>query len=142
MRTSSGTFAFVVFAGIAILAVLNCSQRRLLRNDTFVLTIGKKGVLGFGKEFVPVKKDDLDSALHALSKQAQYDLYFLSRDGGDEIPHYTPPPNISLKTNRVITADVAQQTLAEQSAVNDPHVTYKVQSSDPTDIKTVLDAFQ
>jgi 5-keto 4-deoxyuronate isomerase len=143
MKTPPTRLAFIVLAVVAILAFLACSQRLWFGKDTFVLNIGSKGVFGVGKKYVDVKsQDDLDSALNALSDQAQYDIDFLSHEGATPIPHYTPRPHTSLKTNRVIRSDVAQQTLAEESAVNDPHVTYRVQSSNPADIKTVLNAFK
>ena len=141
MKIQPRTLGFIVLAGVAILTFLYCSQRRSFGKgkDTFVLHIGHKF---FHKEYVPVKsKNDLDSALNALSVQAEYDIDFLDRDNGTPIPHYTPGPHTTLKTNRVIRSDVAEQTLADASAANDPNVMHKVQSPDPGDIKKVLDAF-
>jgi hypothetical protein len=144
MKIQPRRLGFIVLAVVAILTFLNCSQRGWFGKgkDAFVLNIGNKGFLGIGDEYVPVDQGNLDKALNALSgTQAVYDIYFLDHDGGTVIPHYTPRPHTSLKTNRVIKSDVAEQMLAEASSANDPNAMHKVQSPDPGDIKTVLDAF-
>ena len=141
MKIQPRTLVFIVLAVVAILTFLYWSQRGSFGKGkgAFVLNIGKRFP---HKEYAPVKsQDDLDSALNAVSKQAVYDIDFLDHDGGTAIPHYTPRPHTSLKTNRVIRPDVAEQTLAEASAANDPNVMHKIQSPDPGDITKVLDAF-
>jgi len=142
MKIQPRTLGVIVLAVVVILTFLYWSQRRSFGRgkDTFVLNIGKSS--WFNKEYVPVKSQgDLDRALNAVSKQAVYDIDFLDHDGGTAILHYTPRPHISLKTNRVIRSDIAEQMLAEASAANDPNVMHKIQSPDPGDITKVLEAF-
>ena len=55
-------------------------------------------------------------------------------------PENNPPGNI--RTVKVTKSKAADNIAAGESAVNDPHATYRVQSADPGDIIKVLEALK
>ena len=145
MKTLSETFAFVILAGIAIIAVISCRTQQLSANQSFDVQIGdpnakppkyvqlKKGLAGEG---------EFRAALAALKGHGGHcEICFLRKDGDQPNCNYCKDIHVSLKTDRIIKSEAANNARAEELAANDPHVTYRVQSNDPADIKNVLDKF-
>jgi hypothetical protein len=140
MKALSGTFAFklALVAAIAVVAVLTFrafAQPQPGAGQKFTLKIGRSDT-----EYVDVKsKDAFDQALKALAAhEGQYDIRFLNKAGEQPIHPY----RVSIKTDKVITSEVAQNAPAEESAAYDPNAVYNVKSNSATDIKNVLDTFK
>ena len=53
-----------------------------------------------------------------------------------------PPPRGKIRTVKVTKSKAADKIAAAEPIANDPNVMYRVQSPDPGDIQTVLDALQ
>ena len=142
MKTLSGTFTFVVLAVVAIVAVFTfhaCVQPKHVVAKKFFLKIG-----GPTKEdYVEVKSQgEFDTALKALAKNGgQYTIRFKD-DHGKVFDPYDPDHHVSIKTDKIITSELARNAPAGESVVNDPNVTTHLSSDSATDIKSVLDTFQ
>jgi hypothetical protein len=128
-----------ILAAIVIVTAISCCEKRLAGNAKFELKIG-----GPTKdEFVDLRKPDgkriFDDALRRL-QPAQYKIRF-KHDDGPVDEDYHPPRQGSIKTDKIIASELAKNAPGEASAVNDPNITYRIQSNDPQDIKNVLDSF-
>jgi hypothetical protein len=141
MKTPSGRFVFVVLAGIAIVTVISCRTLQLSPNQSFGAIIGDPNV----PKYVPLKnglagegKFRADLA-HLKRHGGVCQIEFLRKDG--EKPEVDYCDHVSLKTDRIIKSAAANNVRREELAANDPHVTYRVQSNDPTDIANVLSNF-
>jgi hypothetical protein len=53
------------------------------------------------------------------------------------VADYTPPPNVSLKTDKVTTSE-----LAKNEPPGDPNITKRVQSNNIADIQEVLETLE
>jgi hypothetical protein len=145
MNTLSKRFALML-AVIPIATVLCCCDQRRTANDNednkykFNLKVGGPTKDDFADLRKGDGKDTFDAALRDLDKR-QYKIRF-KPDQGSIDEDYTPPPlHGSIRTDRIITSELANNRPLGESAANDPHATYRVQSSNPTDIKAVLNAF-
>jgi hypothetical protein len=146
MKTLSGTFAFVVLAIIAIVTLPSCSPKRVAKD---CLPDDRQFVLKFrGKtatEYADVTKTDFDQALRTLAAadhKGQYDIKFLPKPGGTAIYPYHPPTDLSIKTDKVTTSEVAQNAPPEGSAAYDPNAVYHVRSNIKEDVMNVLKTFK
>ena len=146
MKTLSGKVGFALLAVIAIIIALTIRPLTFatptptpcppnLPHRNFILKIGGPGP----EDYVSVDKGKLDAALVALGGNAVYHVRFKS-DGGNVKDCYHPGDQVNIKTDRVIISEVAKNASAV-GAVNDPNLMNRIQSTDPKDIKTVLDAF-
>ena len=156
MRTLSGKFAFVVLAVIVIVGVVSCCNFPFIpKIASYSVEIGgkQKGltyvewkdeakfkqaleqVRGHGGEYCicVLKKPGAKPYLYADSKCHKY----------YKCPSENSPsensPSVNIRTVKVTKSKVADNIAAGESAVNDPNVTYRVQSAYPGDIKDVVD---
>jgi hypothetical protein len=147
MKALSGTFAFklALVAAIAVVAVLTFRafaqpQPAADKKFKFTLKIGKTET-----EYVDVKnKEDFDKALCALKAKGGYFKVGFKKDPETTpIDPYDPTcSTASINTDKVTTSELAKNAPAGESAANDPHAVYRVQSNSATDIQAVLDTFQ
>ncbi|SRR6266566_1313158 len=133
MKTLSGTFAFVVLAVIAVVTILSCRAKHAFADQKFTLYIGEYA------EVPDADEDAFKNALKKLKKNGgQCDIKFLRKEGEEPIKDYCDKLDLSLKTDKVTKSEVANSAAAGESTANDPNVTYKVTSANPTDIEDVL----
>jgi hypothetical protein len=137
MKTPSGTFTFIIFAVIAIAAVLivrAIAQRPngLPHDRNFFLEIGKPN--GDFIDLKPDGKEKFDKALKALGEE-NYKIRYKPDATATPIEDYHPP-NVALKTDRVTTSD-----LAKNEPSGDPKATKQAKSDSANEIQDVLDAF-
>jgi hypothetical protein len=153
MKTLSGRFRFVVIGVIAMVAVVSCCY--------FPSIGGTKSyaAVEIGDE-LPGKipryvewKDEGAKFKQALEQvrghNGEYCLCVLEKPGAK--PHRYPdskcpgrydcPPE-NIRTVKVTKSKAAGNIAAGEPAVDDPHVTYRVQSPDPRDIIKVLGALK
>jgi hypothetical protein len=155
MKTLSGTFAFVALAVIVIVAVVSCC------NFPFITDTKSYAYVQIGHELrakIPKRtyvewKDQtkFDKALEQVrGHNGEYCLCVMMNP--DDKPHpydsynncppgYKCPPG-NIRTVKVTKSKAADNIAAGESAVNDPNVTYRVQSPVPGDIIKVLDALK
>jgi hypothetical protein len=141
MKTLSGTFAFIVVAVIAILAVVSFrsfaagSKTSAVGAHKFKLKIGKTQTDYVDVDVVAFKK--------ALEKFPQdgIDIYYSEKDGA-AAQHWPPVPPLSIKTDKVTTSEVAKNASAEDAVANDPNVTRFLSSDNKDDLITVLGTFK
>jgi hypothetical protein len=145
MKTLSGTFAFIVVAVIAILAVVSFrsfaagSKTSAVGAHKFRLKIGKTLT-----DYVDVDAKALTDILNRPTPpfpQDGIDIDYLEKDGA-EVKHWPPVPHLSIKTDKVTTSEVAKNASKGEAVANDPNVTRFLSSDSATDIKAVLDTFK
>ena len=141
MKTLSGTFAFIVVAVIAILAVVSFrsfaagSKTSAVGPHKFKLKIGKSQT-----DYVDVtKRQDFIDVVKKFSSDG-VDIDYLEAPG-KPVEHWPPVP-VSLKTDKVTTSEVAKNASKGEGVANDPNVTRFLSSDSATDIKAVLDTFK
>jgi hypothetical protein len=157
MRTLSGKFTVVVLAVIVIVAVVSCCYFPLITDTKLYVEIGHELR---GKRTYVEWKDDGTKFKQALEQvrghNGEYCICVLEEPRGKPYQYsyskcpedYTcprPPKNNppgDIRTVKVTKSKAADNIAAGESAVNDPHVTYRVQSPDPGDIIKVLGALQ
>lgn len=150
MKALSGTFAFKLglLAVIAIVAVLTFrafaqgtpTPASADKKFKFTLKIGRTET-----EYVDVKnKDEFDKALCALKANGGYFKVGFKKDPeATPIDPYDPTcSTASINTDKITTSELAKNAPAGESAANDPHAVYRVQSNSATDLQAVLDKFQ
>jgi len=151
MRTLSVRFRSVVIGVIAIVAVVSCCNFASIRDariSSYSVEIRRQRAPTY------VEWKDEGKFKTALAQvrahNGEYCFCVIRRPGDDPHPYdshnkcprgYTCPPG-DIKTVKVIKSKAADNIAAGESAVNDPHVTYRVQSPDPGDIAAVLDALE
>lgn len=160
MKTISGKFRFVVLGVIVIVAVVSCCYFPSIPDTRFSLysvVIGGKQVCGVPYGNRPPKapiyaewknQDDFDKALDQLRAHGEYCLCAVEDSNPHPSPHpyrrydnhckYDCPP-VNIRTVKVTKSKAADSIAAGESVANDPNVTWRVASSDPRDIKNVLD---
>ena len=150
MKTLSGLFALVVIAVITTVVVVGCCTDLpfLPGIATYSVEIGGAQK---ASTYVELKdKAKFDAALQHIrgQKGGSYCLCFMSTasdtphpyDAHNKCPeHYHCPPG-KIRTAKVTKSKAADNIAAGDSAVNDPNITYRVQSPDPKDISDVLAA--
>ncbi len=150
MKTLSVRFRFVVIGVIAIVAVVSCCYFPSIpdpRISSYSVEIGSEQRERY-REWKG--KNEFDGALDqvcatAAAHHATYDFHVKLDDHADDIHPYkkcraNPPGNI--RTVKVTKSKVADDIAAGESAANDPNVMHRIQSSDPGDIKKVLDTLK
>jgi hypothetical protein len=150
MKTLSGRFRFVVLAVIVIVVVVSCCYFPSIPDTRISLYSVEIG----GKQRDPIyrpwkDKGTFDEALYQVCTAAhpgmKYDFEVKLDDKADPIPHYSPcrsnPPG-NIRTVKVTKSKVADDIAAGESAANDPNAMHRIQSSEPGDIKKVLDALK
>ena len=151
MKTLSGRFRFIVIGVIAIVAVVSCCYFPSIL-DTKPLATVEIGHALRGKRTYVEWKDEGKGFYRALEQvrghNGEYCLCVMKtpdatpqRIDYSKCPGYECPPG-NIRTVKVTKSKAADNVAAGESAVNDPHVTYRVQSPDPGDIKEVLDALK
>lgn len=143
MKTLSGTFAFVALTVIASVTLPSC-YRKKVSNE--VRCSDQMFYLEFGTKTTYVEVTSKDAFIEALRHFAgdQYQVNFLDRPDGP-VEHYPPLPHSAktgIKTDKVTTSELAQNSPAGESAAYDPNATYRVYSNDKTDIENVLKTFK
>ena len=146
MKTLSVRFRSVVIGVIAIVAVVSCC------NFPFIPDIASYSVEIGGKQkastYVEWKnKHDFDEALAQVRHNggkicicvlmSSHDKPYKHELNNDCTSNYNCP-SVNIRTVKVTKSKAADNIAAAESAVNDPHVTYRVQSPDPRDISKVL----
>ncbi len=140
MKTPSGTFAFIGSTAIVMILFGCCIQQPT--GQLFEVTIGDPNAKP--PRYVELKNglDDepaLRAALGRIKAHGGFcQIEFLRHDGEEPDRHYCDRIPARLKTNRIIKSAAANNAARDSSAANDPQVTYKIASSDPTDITGVL----
>jgi len=149
MKTLSGLFALVVIAVITTVVVVGCCDFPFIPGiATYCVEIGGTQK---ASTYVELKdKGKFDAALAHIrgQKGGSYCLCFMSTpsdtphwyDSHVECPRYYKCPPGKIRTVKVTKSKAADNIAAGESAVNDPHITYRVQSPDPKDISAVLAA--
>jgi hypothetical protein len=161
MKTLSVRFRFVVLGVIAIVALVSCYT------FNFPLIKGTRSCFEPGRSYVEIGqgpratiptyvewKDEGAKFKQALDRVrgrpgGSYCICVIEKPGGR--PHQYPnskcsgryecPPG-NIRTVKVTKSKAADNIAAGESVVNDPNVTYRVQSPDPSDIIAVLDALK
>jgi hypothetical protein len=153
MKGLSVRFRFVAFGVIAIVAVVSCCPFPFIPDiATYSVEIGGKQKASTYVEW----KDDgakfkqaLEQVRSHADKGASYCICVIEKTGDKPyrypyskcLGRYECPPG-NIRTVKVTKSKAADTIAAGESAVNDPHVTYRVQSPDPGDISKVLDALK
>jgi hypothetical protein len=150
MKTLSRRFRFVIL-GVIVIVVVGCSCYFPSIPDTrislYSVKIGPRQKSD--PQYVPWKsQSQFDAALKQVCNHGTY-CFQVKLDSGTVIPHYHPSDSnctncsgLNIRTVKVTKSKAAERTTAGESAANDPNVTWRVMSSDPGDIKTVLDALK
>jgi hypothetical protein len=156
MKTLSGRYRFVVLGVIVIVAV-GCSCYFPSIPDTRI-SLYSVVIEPREKSNPPYvewkKKDDFDRALdHLRADGGEYCLCAVVNPG--DRPHYPyrpykpnhcpshyTCPSATIRTVKVTKSKAADRIAAGESVANDPNVTWRVASSNPDDIKTVLDTLK
>jgi len=152
MKTPSGRFRFVVFSVIVIVAIGSCCLPFVPGIASYSVEIGNQQK---GPKYVNWKdKRNFDDALKQVrgnpKGNAKICICVLESSEGKpyihELSNYCPRnyrcPSENIRTVKVTKSKVADAIAAGGSAVNDPNVMHRLQSSDPDDIKKVLDALE
>ena len=150
MKMLSVRFRFLVFGVIVIVAVVSCCNFPFIPGIlSYSVEIGHE--LRGKRTYVEWKdKKEFDAALDqvcatAAAHQATYDFHVKLNDNADDIHPYKPcrsnPPG-NIRTVKVTKSKVADDIAVGESAANDPNAMHRIQSSDPGDIKKVLDALE
>jgi hypothetical protein len=149
MKALSVRFRFVVFGVIVIVAVVSCCNFVVLDTKTFV-ELGHY-LRHDERTYVPWKSQDkFDTALKQLCDHNGTYCLKVKLDNNTIIDRYHPHGSKdctdcrleNIRTVKVTKSKAADNTAARESAVNDPHATYRVQSPNPGDIIKVLDALE
>jgi len=151
MKTLSGRFRFLVFSLIVIVALVSCCNFPFVTDTTETIEIGHQLRANIPKKtyrtYVEWKnKDDFDNALAQVRRNNGKICVCVVMPGGtpyphklnNDCPHYDCPLPENIRTVKVTKSKDTDKIAAAESAVNDPHVTYKIQSPYPGDIITVL----
>jgi hypothetical protein len=149
MKTLLRTFAFVALTVIAIVALPSCCRKQVSEG----VHTDKKFHLEFGgptkDDFVDVTQPDFDQAVKALADPGpghggKYKIRYKANDGTVEDPYDPGHPHaqLNVKSDKVITSELAQNQPAENSTADDPNATYRVYSNNAADIENVLKTFK
>jgi hypothetical protein len=161
MKTLSRFFAPVVIAVITTIVVVGCCLYLPVLPGIATYSVEIGGASGCSPDpaahkasiYVDVKdKGKLDAALAHIRSQSQkggsYCLCYKAKDGDTphwyddyvQCPRYYKCPSTRLRTVSITKSKAADNIAAGGSAVNDPNITYRVQSPDPKDVSDVLAA--
>jgi hypothetical protein len=148
MKTLSGLFALVAMAVITTVVVVGCCLYLPIIPGiaTYSVEIGGPQK---ASTYVGLKdKGKFDAALAHIRSQkgGSYCLCFMATandtphpyDSHNKCPEYYKCPPGKIRTVKVTKSKAADNIAAGESVVNDPNITYRVQSPDPKDISDVL----
>ncbi len=149
MKTLSGTVGFAVLAVIVAVVVVSCCYFPSITDTKSYVEIGHELR---GKRTYVEWKDEGTDFYRALEQvrghNGEYCLCVMKTPNAtpqridySKCPGYECPPG-NIRTVKVTKSKAADNIAAGESAVNDPHVTYRVQSPDPGDIIKVLGALK
>ena len=141
MKTLSRIFASVVLAVIATLVLVSYWSTHIIPNQKFLLYIGTKPLIGPPTYVYWTTEEDFDKALAQVCSHGGTDKIRKLKAEGQE-PYDAKPCKEILKTVKVTKSKVADDIAVGESAANDPNAMHRIQSSDPGDIKKVLDALE
>jgi hypothetical protein len=150
MKTLSRTLRLIVWAVIVTLVVVGCCNYVFVVPDTQARAFVELGHGRVERTYVPWKSQNkFDKALAQVRHHGGKICVCVLLPGGTPYPHelnndckdYRCPSPENIRTVKVLKSKAAD-TIAGESAVNDPHATYKVQSAYPGDIVQVLDALE
>jgi hypothetical protein len=145
MKTLSRTFRFVVLTVIVIVVVVSCCNFPSIpdkRISLYTVEIGneKRG------QYVEWKSQGaFDSALEQVcwSHHPGHGWYEFYTDADRTHPYKPcPPPRGTIRTVKVTKSKAADKIAAGEPVANDPNVMHRIQSPNPDDIVTVLDALK
>ena len=150
MKTLFGRFRFIVFGVIAIVAVVSCCNFPFIPDTKLSVELGHQlQTKRPTRTYVEWKnKGDFDKALAQVRDHNGKICLCVVMPGGTPYPHelnndcsnyYHCPPPENIRTVKVTKSKAADNIAAGGSAVNDPHVTYRVQAN-LQDIRAVLAA--
>ena len=147
MKTLSGTFAFVALTVIATVTLPSCCRKPVSER----VHTDKKFYLEFGgptkDDFVDVTQPDFDDAVKALADPGpghggKFRIRYKGNNGALDDPYHPGHPHqLNVKTDKVITSELAQNAPAGESAADDPNATYRVYSNNKADVDNVLKTF-
>ena|SRR5438105_889160 len=152
MKTLSKRFRFVVLAVIVIVAVVSCCYFPSIpdtRISSYAVEIGSKQRVppyvvwkGDGTDFYRALKQIRDhKGVYCLCVMKTSNATPQQLNYGKCAQDYKCPLG-NIRTVKVTKSKVADDIAAAESAANDPNAMHRIQSSDPGDIKTVLDALE
>jgi len=146
MKTLSRTFRLVVLAVVVIVVVVSCCNFSSISDTRISLYRVEIGSEQRGQYVEWKTPEDFDRALAKVcaSGQGTYDFYVQLQDKGRPIHPYKPcpTPRGKIRTVKVTKSKAADKIAAREPVANDPNVMHKIQSPDPGDIQTVLDALK
>jgi hypothetical protein len=152
MNTLSGRFRRVVLGVIVIVAVVSCSHFPPITSlISYAVVIGSELRVNRKYEgpYVAWKSQhQFDQALKKVCDHHGTYCIYTEADTTHTYKPSNPPSNCTncswekIRTVKVIKSKAADQIAAGGSVVNDPNVMHHVQSPDPDDILTVLDALK
>jgi hypothetical protein len=141
-----------VFGVIVIVVAVGCCNYIFDVHDTKSLAFVELGHGRAERTYVPWKNQDkFDKALAQVrAHNGKICVCVLKRPRdtpykhplNNDCPSTYDCPSEKLTTVKVTKSRAADNIAAGESAVNDPHATYRVQSAYPGDIVTVLDALE
>lgn len=153
MKTLSVRFRLVVIGVIAMVAVVSCCYFPSISGTRSYATveIGDQPPGKITRYVKWKKKGDFDKALAQVRAnngkvcicvlESSYDKPHEHELNNDCSSRYDCPSE-KIRTVKVTKSKAADNIAAGESAIDDPHVTYRVQSPNPGDIKKVLDALK
>jgi hypothetical protein len=154
MKNLLGRFRFVVLGVIVIVAAASCINFPPLPIVNWCMEIENKQRAS-GPYVEWTNEADLITALKQVcAHQGQVCLCVVRKAGDQPTPRYQacpppaptcspyPCPPANIRTVKVTKSKAADNIAAGGSAVNDPHVTYRVTSPDSSDLIKVLNALK
>jgi hypothetical protein len=141
MKALSRTFTAIVLVAITTVTISSLKQRAFAYNK-------KEKIIGdpdpprkyreFNKPPPDGERDFRDALTTLKNKGGDCQIYLLRGPNDKEIFNYCDQIQLSLKTDKVIKYQAANETWAEGSAANDPNVTYRVASYNQDDVDAVI----
>jgi len=154
MKKLTRIFRFVILGVIVIVVVASCCDLPFIPNiASYCVEIGHQQKRPmYGPTYVEWKsKDQFDKALAQVRDHYGKICICVLMPGGTPYPHelnndctrhYNCPVPGDIRTVKVTKSKAADNIAARESAANDPHVTYRVQSPYPGDIIAVSGALK
>jgi len=156
MKTPPVKFRFVVLGVIVIVAIVSCCPFPtfpvITGTTSFAVAYIRPGPRTTGPTYHEWKdKVTFENALAQVHAHGgQICICVLESSGGTPYSHKWNNdclrnyhcPSEKIRTVKVTKSKAAENIAAGESAVNDPNITYRVQSPVPGDIAAVLDALK
>jgi hypothetical protein len=146
MKTLSGRFRLVVLTVIVVVVVVSCCNFPSIQDKRISLYSVEIGNEQTGQYVEWKTTGDFDRALDQVcwSRQGRHGGWYEFYTDADRTHPYRPcpPPRGKIRTVKVTKSKAADKIAAGEPVANDPNVMHKIQSPDPGDISTVLDALK